>query len=497
MSVTPPVHTAEQRAETQREGEGGGDECTTDDVHVRGRVLVADGVVYVRELEEPDDEVVRIVAESDDPVAAVGQCLRVGARALRAAHVTVDVDVIERSFSELETRFEAQVSDAVDEIARTVDAACSTRRTARSPARSSRFHAELDAAARRHVRRRLEVERARQHRGAGARHDEGPHHARDRRQPDRSAEDRAGRHRAARGRRRSPRRCAGSPSTSASSTPPTRCTSRPPARASTTRTWSTSASATLAAGYGDLAEVTAKQSGSCASHVGDEVVTLNRDDTHGVEARFTLEMKNRPLNMRKTMAELDEALVQPRRARRDRGVPLAGAGAHRGAVPALRRQGDRGARPRRRGRLRAAPRLHVGALDGAQGARGERGGRGRPRAGPLPARRRGAARWSGTPRSSASTPRPRRASTRPPTRCATWSTRCTRPSTPSTPSSAPDTTFPISTPPTSPLTSRAVPCCTSMRRGRWHLMNAAASSSPTPHFHVDSWVRSATTQGSR
>ena len=65
---------------------------------------------------------------------------------------------------------------------------------------------------------------------------------------------------------------------------------------------------TLAAGYGDLAEVTAKESGSHASQVGDEVVTLNRDDTHGVEARFALEMKNRPLNMRKTMAELDEAL---------------------------------------------------------------------------------------------------------------------------------------------------------------------------------------------
>jgi len=51
-----------------------------------GRVLVADGVVYLRELEEGDDEVVRIVGESDDPVAAVSQCLRVGARAMRAAH---------------------------------------------------------------------------------------------------------------------------------------------------------------------------------------------------------------------------------------------------------------------------------------------------------------------------------------------------------------------------------------------------------------------------
>ena len=175
---------------------------------------------------------------------------------------------------------------------------------------------------------------------------------------------------------------------------------------------------TLAANYGDLAEVTAKQSGSTVSHVGDEVVTLNRDDTHGVEARFALEMKNRALNMRKTMAELDQALCN-RDALAARGVPLAGAGADVGAVPALRRQGDRGVRPRRRGRVRPAPRLHVGPLDRAQGARGQRGGRDRPRAGPLPPRRRRRARSSATPRSSGSTPRPARASTRPPTRCAT------------------------------------------------------------------------------
>src|SRR5262245_18523387 len=65
-----------------------------------GRVLVAAGVVYVRELAEHDSEVVRIVAASDDPVVATSQCLRIGARALRAANVTVDVDVIERSFQE-------------------------------------------------------------------------------------------------------------------------------------------------------------------------------------------------------------------------------------------------------------------------------------------------------------------------------------------------------------------------------------------------------------
>src|SRR3954452_13986994 len=119
MSVTPVTHTAAKRAETQREGTRVAAMSAQPMMFSTGRVLVTDGVVYVRELDESDDEVVRIVAESDDPVAAVGRCLKVGARALRAAHVTVDVDVVERSFSALESRFETKVSDAVDEIVRT------------------------------------------------------------------------------------------------------------------------------------------------------------------------------------------------------------------------------------------------------------------------------------------------------------------------------------------------------------------------------------------
>ena len=132
-----------------------------------GRVLVADGVVYVRELEETDDEVVRIVAESEDGVAAVSQCLRVGARAMRAAHVTVDVDVIERSFHELEARFESQVTDAVDEIAAGV-VGPARRGGRRAHGHADRVPLGVRAAAGRHVRRRLQGERARQGRGAGA-----------------------------------------------------------------------------------------------------------------------------------------------------------------------------------------------------------------------------------------------------------------------------------------------------------------------------------------
>jgi hypothetical protein len=270
-----------------------------------GRVLVADGVVYLRELEETDDEVVRIVAESDDPTGAVSQCLKVGARALRAAHVTVDVDVIERSFADLETRFATRVGAAVDEIARAssglldeedgaltgtltgfqqelaallgdtfdVDSKSSvlasieqlvlgtmkgliTPEIADSPI--GRLKAELVDTVQREVGEIAEeVRRVTDHLGILEATDD--------------------------------------------------VYEQTTAKGFDYEDLVDECVATLAAGYGDLAEVTATQSGSKASHVGDEVVTLNRDDTHGVEARFTLEMKNRALNMRKTMAELDEA----------------------------------------------------------------------------------------------------------------------------------------------------------------------------------------------
>src|SRR4029077_17043591 len=62
---------------------------------------------------------------------------------------------------------------------------------------------------------------------------------------------------------------------------------------------------TLAAQHGDLAEPTGTAAGATGSKVGDEVVTLNRDDTFGCDASFAIEVKNRKLNLRATLAELD------------------------------------------------------------------------------------------------------------------------------------------------------------------------------------------------
>ena len=120
--------------------------------------------------------------------------------------------------------------------------------------------------------------------------------------------------------------------------------------------------ARIASHHGDCAEQTGKTSGSAATQKGDEVVTLDADDTYGFEGRFVLEAKARKLNMRKTCEELDAALDEPRRARRDRGVQRTGRGADVGAVPPHRQQGDRRVRRRGRRRLRAAARVHVGPV---------------------------------------------------------------------------------------------------------------------------------------
>lgn len=271
-----------------------------------GRVLVADGVVYVRELDESDDEVVRIVAESDDPVAAVSHCLRVGARALRAAHVSVDVDVIERSFGELEARFGARVSDAVDEIARASSGLLDAEDGALTGTLAS-FHGELeqllgdtfDADSKSSVLANIEQLVLATMKGLIT--------------PE-IADSPIGRLKAELV--DTVQREVGEIAEEVR-----RVTDHLGILDATDEVYEQTTAkgfdyedlvdecvATLAAGYGDLAEVTAKQSGSNASLVGDEVVTLNRDDTHGTEARFVLEMKNRALNMRKTMAELDEAL---------------------------------------------------------------------------------------------------------------------------------------------------------------------------------------------
>jgi hypothetical protein len=275
--------------------------------YMPGRVLVADGVLYVRELEEHDCEVVRIVAASDDAAAATSQCLRVGARALRAANVTVDVDVIERSFSDLESRFEARVAAAVDEIARTTNGLLDEEDGALTGTLAA-FRGDFDrllgdtfdAESKVSVIAKIEELVLSTMKGLITPEiDDSPIGRLKKELVDtmqREVSDVADEV------RRVTEHLGITDATADAYEHTT-------AKGFDYEDLVDETVGALAAGYGDLAECTGNQAGSNASKVGDEVVTLNRDDTYGIEARFTLEVKNRSLNMRKTMAELDVAQV--------------------------------------------------------------------------------------------------------------------------------------------------------------------------------------------
>jgi hypothetical protein len=272
----------------------------------KGRVLVADGVVYVRELEEHDAEVARIVAEADDPVAAASSCLRIGARALRAAHVSVDVDVIERSFAELEHRFESRVTAAVDEIARSTaelldedDGALTGTLGAFRGELEGMLGDTFDADSKSSVLARIEELVLGTMRGLITPEVDDSPIGRLRKElvdtVQREVSDVADEVR--------------------------RVTEHLGILDATEEVYEQTTGkgfdfedlvdecvSALAATHDDLAETTGTTKGATGSQVGDEVVTLNRDDTFGCDACFTIEVKNRKLNLRSTLAELDEAM---------------------------------------------------------------------------------------------------------------------------------------------------------------------------------------------
>lgn len=65
----------------------------------------------------------------------------------------------------------------------------------------------------------------------------------------------------------------------------------------------------IATHHGDLAEQTGKEPGMAGTNKGDEVVTLARSDTHGLEARVVFEAKAQKLSSRKTQEELAAAIA--------------------------------------------------------------------------------------------------------------------------------------------------------------------------------------------
>jgi hypothetical protein len=281
---------------------------------ILGEVRVADGVVFIRGLDESDTDVVQVVGEADDVVEATRLCLRIGARAVRAAHVAVDVDLIERSFHGLEARLGATVSEAVRGIAETADGLLDDEDGALTGTLST-FRADMDRLLEATFDPESKVSAlAKIEDLVGAVVDQTVHAVGRLVAPEGDDSPLA---------RLKHEVLAGFRTELDGVVREVRTVSERLGIAAATADMYEQTTGKgfdfedvvdekvggFAAMHGDLAEQVGTEPGVTASRVGDEIVTLNRDDTHGIEARFVLEAKNRKLNMRATMSELDEALA--------------------------------------------------------------------------------------------------------------------------------------------------------------------------------------------
>ena len=281
---------------------------------ILSEVRVADGVVFIRGLDESDTDVVQVIGEADDVVEATRLCLRIGARAVRAAHVAVDVDLIERSFHELEARLGDTVSEAVRGIAETADGLLDDEDGALTGTLST-FRDDMDRLLGATFDPESKVSAlAKIEELVGAVVDQNVQAVGRLVSPEGDDSPLA---------RLKHEVLAGFRTELDGVVREVRTVSeRLGIAAATTDMYEQTTGkgfdfedvvdekvCGFAAMHGDLAEKVGTESGATASRVGDEIVTLNRDDTHGIEARIVLEAKNRKLNMRATMSELDEALA--------------------------------------------------------------------------------------------------------------------------------------------------------------------------------------------
>jgi len=280
--------------------------------HIRA-VIDGDALV-LQHFRETDPEVLLLAHAATDVGGSVHRMLQVGARAINGAQATVDVEIVDRSFADLTDRFDGTLKDTREEIAETLDQALDSeqgevRKTL--DAFRSEFDKKLgdtfDPDSKKSVlglvnamlddTHRMHVESLR--RILDPSDDDGP----------------LGRYRAdilkaVRAESEHVRKVV----TSLSEKVAVRAAEKDLMEKTAIKGASfedivhdyTSA---IAATHGDLAGQTGRTAGALGSLKGDEVVTLNPDDTNGRPGQYTLEIKDRKLGQAAILAELDDALA--------------------------------------------------------------------------------------------------------------------------------------------------------------------------------------------
>ena len=276
-------------------------------------VDLVDGTLYVRDLVETDAEVLRVVATTDDHVENTRQCLRIGARAILAVNATVDTHIVEKRFDAMSDQISEQLDTAVARIAAATESlvaedtgALTLALTAHRDGLDELLGDTFDPDSKRSVIAIFEqvIEDAQVAQVEGIRRlvatdDEDGPLGRLRHEITRHTNE------CTRELRLEVQALSERIAVKEAIAPVIAITT---GKGFTFEDVVHEVVAGIASHHGDCAEQTGKTSGSAATQKGDEVVTLDADDTHGIEGRFVLEAKARKLNMRKTVEELDAAL---------------------------------------------------------------------------------------------------------------------------------------------------------------------------------------------
>ena len=276
-------------------------------------VSVTDTAVYISTFSATEGDVIRVVKDADDPVEAVHNCLRIGATALRVANTAVDVDLVQRSFDDLAGRLDVQVNDAVDQI-RSATECLLDGDTGTLQLALTKFHGSIedllgetfDPDSKKSVVSTIESLVAGVVRSAveGVREIVEP-------EGDQSplarlkGEILVGVKGDIDGVLREIRDVSERFGIAAAVAEEHERTA---AKGFDFEDVVDDYVARIAAAHGDAHEHVGNETGATGSKVGDEVVTLDRDDTRGQVGRFVLEVKKRKLGMRKIQDELDEAM---------------------------------------------------------------------------------------------------------------------------------------------------------------------------------------------
>lgn len=280
-------------------------------------VVVIDGIVVITDLEETDPVVVDLVREAEDPEAAVRSALNVGARSIRAAGVSVDTEVIDRRFAAMSEQMDHQVDAAVTSLSKAIEDAVAEdggalptvldgHREGLEAILDSRFDPDSKTSVLALMEdmltdaRRVQIEAI-----AGlvsVDGDESP-----------LAKLRAGLGRDIKehlkdqlqGVRDEVKAVSERIAVNEGVAPVIAITT---AKGFTFEDVLHARLESIAAVHGDLAEQMGMSAGVAGTKKGDEIITLNREDARGTEARFVLEAKSTKLGLRKAYEELDAAM---------------------------------------------------------------------------------------------------------------------------------------------------------------------------------------------